>query len=316
MKKLAMIVGLSLIFALYSCGVGDSKKEEKNAGKAQSSSAKTVTFSTKYLSIELPSGWVVSQYGAHNAEGFSIFSFIAGSSGGDLRDGFNKDHEVISEDTETTVDGLPAVTRKQKYMQNEVKILRTWIIDDGKNLISFNVAAPEKVFNDDKANELVKKVIVTNHYDTNSGEEKTSNKMAKPAEFPQKTFNEISDIFSENAVLSDEKIANAVKALKALKGFEGTVDDNRGMAIADSVAKANGVDNFEELTTKILPTAYTAVTVLKLMEETESYNNDVKRNMAMDMIKGFVTQNNISAADLKYTYDNWDKVAELMQFEK
>ncbi len=315
MKKLALIVGLSLIFGLYSCGGGDSKKEEKNAGKAQSSN-KTVTFSTNYLSIELPAGWVVSQYGAHNAEGFSIFSFSKGRSGGDLRDGFNKDHEVISEDTETTVDGLPALTRKQKYMQNEVKILRTWIIDDGKNLISFNVAAPEKVFNDKTAEELVKKVVIKNHYKTKGDEGKKAAKVTKPAAFPQKTFNEVSDIFSENTVLSDETIANSVKALKALKAFEGAMDDSRGAAIADSVVKANGIDNLEKLTTKILPTAYTTITVLKLMEKAESSDNDVERNMAMDMIKSFVTQNNISAADLKYAYDNWDNVAELMRFEK
>ncbi len=314
MKKGHMIIlAFSAVLIMYSCG--GNKEGAKKETAQQVTIKKSVTFTNQYLSIELPGDWKVSQYGAHNNEGLSIFSFKAGNSGDNMKDAFNKDHEPIGEIEETTVDGLPALTRKQKFMQNEMKISRVWLIDDGRNIISFNVAAAENVFNDKKAQKLVEKVKVKNHYtDNNQKAQKAS--MVKPNDFPQKTVIEIADIFSQNTVLNDESIEKSIKAFKILKKFNGQVDESRKTAIADSILKANGIDDFEKITTQVIPVAFSSLSILKLMEKAESSDNEIEHNMAVDMIKSFITQNNVSEADLKYTFNNWDKVLELTKFEE
>jgi hypothetical protein len=318
MKNLMMILGLGIVLTFYSCGGGDnSKKKSEKEDVQKNSAAKMTEFSNEYLSIELPGHWSISsEFGAHNDEGLSMFTFKAGDSGTDLPEVFNKDQEAIGEVSETVVDGLPAVTRKQKFMQNEMKISRTWLIDDGKNVISFNVAAPENSFDENKAQELIKKVKIKNHYTNDNGNKNTADKIARPAAFPQKTINEISDNFSQNTVLSDEGIENALKALNALNSFKGQVDDNRKAEIADSILAANGIEDFNKLTAEVIPTAFASMTILKLMEKAESPSNEAEGKMAKEMIKAFVSQNKISAADLKYTYDNWDKVKELTKYEE
>ncbi len=147
----------------YDAGMDSlAKIEESNTDDNQetiSTEQDIKTFETAYISVSLDNNWTVTGSGAHNNDGYSVFSYVVDSSG-DIYKDFNQDHKQIGEITETTVDGMPAVTRIQEYKSNEIMRSRAYLIYDGKNIIAVTVAAPQEVYNDDTAKAIAEHISV------------------------------------------------------------------------------------------------------------------------------------------------------------
>lgn len=127
MKKTVFIFAIALTSLFFvSCGGSDNEEQTKETEKTGPN-----IYKGNYLSFELEEDWDTSPNSAHNTKtGHSIFSFGVYSSG-DIHNDFLVDHEQIGEITETIVDGMPALTRLQKYKQKEMRIGRVWLIYNG-----------------------------------------------------------------------------------------------------------------------------------------------------------------------------------------
>ena len=309
MKKLTLILTIfSLSVILWSCG-GDKSDKTTSEQTEKTDNATTKIFSNKYLSVELTGNWTISKYGASNDEKYSLFSFKEENTS-NIYDAFNKDFEQIGDITETTVDGMPAVTRIQKFMQNEMKTSRVWLIYDGVNIISFNVAAPEKIFDDEIAKSIVSKVKILNKGQNVELPTKEKSEFVKPTEFPEQTLNDLKDVLIEDSFLSKTIIQNALKTFTALQDYDTLkvqdLNKEARMTIADSAANANEFSNINEVFNKVLKPSLTCATVLSMIEKDNSQN---KINSIF--LKDFLSQNKLSYADLKCTYENWDLIMEL-----
>ena len=309
MKKLTLILTIfSLSVFLWSCG-GDKSDKTNSEKTEKTENTKTKTFSNKYLSVELTGDWTISKSSAKNSAQYSLYSFKEENTS-NIYDAFNKDLEQIGDITETTVDGMPAVTRIQKFMQNDMKTSRVWLIYDGVNIISFNVAAPEKIFDDKIAKSIVAKVKILNKGQNVKLPTKEKSEFVKPAEFPEQTLNNLKDVLVKDSFLSETIIQNALKTFTTLQDYDTLkvhdLNKEARMAIADSIARLNGFDNVNVMFTKVLQPSLTCATVLGMIEKGGSQDNT-----NLMFLKDFLSQNKLSYADLKCTYENWDLIMEL-----
>jgi hypothetical protein len=307
MKKAALVVFAVILSAMFliSCGgdkSGDSvrKSESSNDGSAK-------IYKTDELSIELGNDWTVSRDGAHNSK-YSIFAYLARNTG-NIYDSFNQDHEQVGEISETTVDGMPAVTRLQKFRQNEVKMSRVWLIYDGKNIIALTVAASENIYDDNFARELISKTKIL-HKGNNvklpvEGERVTdnTNKYKKPSSFPEEFVRSLNDVLVSDAVLTEENMNNAVKVVETIQKMSGSEEKDKN-EIINNVAKEQGFSDFDDMMNKTLKPSILSATVLSMIEKNNS-------EAVKTILKALLGENKLSYADLKFTYDHWDEVMNL-----
>lgn len=301
MKKTAIIITVFAFLSILviSCGSDKSNDSSQEQDKAENSSVKA--FSDQYLSVDLGDDWTVSEYGAHNRT-YSIFSFKVDSKG-NIYDDFNKDHEQVGEVSETTVDGMPAITRLQKFMQNSMKKGRVWLIYDGTNVISFNVAADENKFDDAMAQSIATKVKILNKGQNVKLPTSKKAEFSKPDTFPEETINKLGDALSDNNLLTEETINKAMAVLKTMG--QTNKEELKGNA-ADSIASQYGFSGLNDMLDKTLKPAITCATILNMIKNSKGQKTD-----ATEFLKDFVSQNQVSVADLKFTYAHWDLVMKL-----
>jgi hypothetical protein len=313
MDKVKVIIAALLFASLFFTACGGDKSGDSPQKSKKSNDGTSKVFKTDNLSITLDGDWTVSEYGAHNSKGYSVFSFLAGNSG-NIYDDFNQDHEQVGEITKTTVDGMPAVTRRQKFQQNEMKMSRVWLIYDGKNVINFSVSASENIYDDKIAQELVSNVEILHKgsdvklpvNEGTSAEGAAQEKIyAKPASFPEEVIVSLKDVLSADAILSEKKMNDAIKVINVLQKMEDNGDnDNNRDEIVNKVAKDNGFSDFEDLMNSTLQPSLLSATVLSMIEKDKS-------GAAAPILKAMLGQNKLSYADLKFTYDHWDLVMQL-----
>jgi len=312
MKKTTLIfVGIALaILLLPSCG-NSNKQSETNSSNTKDTKqvSEKKVFETENISVRLDNDWTITSSGAQNNDDYSVFSFIVNSSGNIYND-FNNDLEQIGEVTETTIDGMPAITRKQKFQQNETKLSRVWLIYNGENVLSFNVAAPENIFDDKVAKSIASKVKILHKGKNVQLPVDGKSKYMKPEIFPKNTINKFKDVLSSDNSLTIDLMNNAIKTLSALQSIDETkianLSKDEKMAIADSIYSSHGFANIDEMLDKTLKPTIICATILTMIDKKKT-----DENVMVPFLKDFISQNEVSFEDLKFTYDNWDLVMKL-----
>jgi len=308
MKKIVFILAIAFAStALISCGGSNDEDNQQT----EENETKQSVYKDSYVSIELDNDWNVNDGGARNeTTGYSIFSFGVYSSG-DIHEDFLVDHEQIGEITETTVDGMPAVTRLQKYKTNEMRMGRVWLIYDGTDIVSFNVDAPENEFNDDVAQEIIAKVTVLNKGENVKLPKKEGKTYFKPEEFPEDIINNFSEYLSTDVILTEENVKNAIVLMDTLINFDTTgvnaLSDEQKNALADSINQEYGFDNMQNMIDITYKPVMASIMFLALFENHDD-NNPIADELIIDMLK----QNSVSKEDIKFTYDNWEIISELL----
>ena len=307
MKKLVFIFAIALTSLFFaSCGESDNVEQTKETEKTGPN-----IYQGEYLSFELGEDWNTSPNSAHNTKtGYSIFSFGVYSSG-DIHNDFLADHEQIGEVTETVVDGMPALTRLQKYKQKEMRIGRVWLIYNGTDIISFNVDAPEKEFDDEVAQEIITKVKVINKGENVKFPEKEKKTYFRPEKFPEEILNNFSEYLATDVILTEENVKNAIVLMDTLKNLDTTgisaLSEEQKDALADSINQAYGFDNTQNMVDLTYKPIMSSIVFLALFENHDD-NNTVADELIIDMLK----QNSVSKEDIRFTYDNWDLITELL----
>ena len=135
----------------------------------------------------------------------------------------------------------------------------------------------------------------------------SKSKFVKPAGFPEETFAELTEVLSDKSYLNDAKMDNAVKMFVEVKQLTGldSLSKDESTAKLDSMAKLYEFADFDEVITGTISPAMLSATILSLAAKSEGQTG------SQTMLKAFLSQNPLSLDDLKYTYDNWDKVMSL-----
>ncbi len=302
MKNVLIIITVFTFLSVFVVSCGQKKNDNSSHKTNTIENSTSKKYSDKYLSVDLSNDWSVSEYGAHNKT-YSIFSFKVDSRG-NIYDDFNKDHQQIGEISKTTVDGMPAITRLQKYMQNKMKKCRVWLIYDGKNVISFNVAADENVFNDAEANSIMAKVKILNKgKNVKLPTKQNKEEYSKPDSYPADVIAKLKDVLSEDSILTEESLNNAMNAIIKMQQID-KADSND--SVINSIVTKYGFSSLDELLNKTLKPATTCAFIMNMIKNSADQQLD-----NISFIKDFILQNKVSAADLKFTYEHWDLVMKL-----
>ena len=301
MKKTAIFFMMFAFSSMLIISCGSDKSNDASQTTEETNNASAKAYSDQYLSVDLGDDWIVSEYGAHNNT-YSMFSFKVDSKG-NIYDDFNKDHEQVGEVSETTVDGMPAITRLQKFMQNTMKKGRVWLIYDGTDVISFNIATDENNFDDAVAKSIAAKVKILNKGQNVKLPTSKKAEFSKPDTYPEATINKLSDALSDNNLLTEEIINKAIDALSSMQQMnKDEFNDN----VADSIAVQYGFGGLNDMLDKSLKPATTCAAILNTIKNSEEQNTDIT-----EFLNGFISQNPVSAGDLKFTYEHWDLVMKL-----
>jgi hypothetical protein len=314
MKSLTSIFSVSVFLFMFSCGGGSSSSSEEISTSDTGDKSAVNVYPSEGLSIKLNSDW----NGKSGPKNHSLYSYIMEGSGdiyADIEDPYS---ETLEEANEVIVDGLPALTVKRKFMANESKVARKWFIYNGTDLIEFTVEAPEADFDDQLAGSIIKDVKITNRGEgvvlpTN----KKGKEYNKPASFPDKMAEQLADLFSDEATLSDEVMTNAGNAMVAIKAYgernvKIELGDNAPVEILDSLVMLNGFENWNELK-NVMSVSFTSLAaVIPFMSDLENMEEGSNYSMTMDVVRSSISDYNISLEDLKYTYDNWQKVTDFL----
>ena len=75
MDKVKVIIAALLFASLFFTACGGDKSGDSPQKSKKSNDGTSKVFKTDNLSITLDGDWTVSEYGAHNSKGYSVFSF-------------------------------------------------------------------------------------------------------------------------------------------------------------------------------------------------------------------------------------------------
>ena len=126
----------------------------------------------------------------------------------------------------------------------------------------------------------------------------------KPDAFPGETFAKLKEVLSDNSKLDETKLNKTLRLFDDINdqaGLEGLSEEGKGAKI-DSIAKQYDFASLDDAITGTIQPALLSATILTLVTKTEG------KTGSEQMLKAFLSQNPISLQDLKFTYDNWDKV--------
>ncbi len=126
----------------------------------------------------------------------------------------------------------------------------------------------------------------------------------KPDAFPEETFAELTEVLSNNSKLDETKINKTLQLFDDINGKAGLegLGEEAKKAKIDSIAKQYDFASLDDAITGTIQPALLSATFLTLISKTEG------KTGSEEMLKAFLSQNPISLQDLKFTYDNWDKV--------
>ncbi len=131
----------------------------------------------------------------------------------------------------------------------------------------------------------------------------THTKYVKPDEFPEEILTELSDVLSDKSYLDDITLNKTLQMFYDIQHSKmENMSDEQKKAKLDSIASAYDFKNFEDVLNNSVKPALFSVTVLSIIAKTKEQTG------SKVLLKGILSQNPISLQDIRFTYDNWDKV--------
>lgn len=139
---------------------------------------------------------------------------------------------------------------------------------------------------------------------------KTKSKYVKPTDFPEKLFANLSDVLSDKSFLNDSTLNNTIKILSELQSINNMKDlsEEAQKAKSDSIIKSFEYYSIDDLMNKSVSPAVLSASILTMANDI-----DPDKNIEGSFFKDFLSQNPVSLNDLKFTYENWDKVLKLSE---
>ncbi len=314
MKKITLFMSLTALLILSACGGNSGNATNKDSGQNQSKSV-IYKSSEGILTCTLPSDWKSNGNGPDN---FKMYGGIYKWSSKDIYKDIKHNYgfEPIDKVTKVQVDGLPALTIKEKFMQNVEKIKRTWMVYNGIDIIEIVVQSNTANWNDNVAKNIISKVKINKrakNVTLSKSAEKDNNKnnYIKPQSFPEEYFKSIQGVFSSKKLLNENNINNGISMFKEIQNIDTTnmhgQSDEQMTKLFDNIAAKYGFSDLNNAINQTVTPAFLSVSILSMSSRVQSgkFGN-------YDFIKDFIRQNPISYDDLKFSYDNWDKIMELV----
>jgi hypothetical protein len=164
--------------------------------------------------------------------------------------------------------------------------------------------------NSDSSNEKVIKTEQTEQVQETIKIEETKSKYVKPTDFPEKLFSDLSDVLSDKSFLNISTLNNTIEIFSELQNINTLKDLSEEIKKAklDSIIKSFEYSSLDDLMNKSVQPVLLSASILTIVSDI-----DPDKNVENSFIKDFLSQNPVSLNDLKFTYENWDKVMKLSE---
>ncbi len=315
MKKQIFSFVLILSIFMWSCGGSTDKEAISDVDNEQSGSYVAID---GLITAEMPDDWTKDGKGPNT---FSMYSFLM-DEGSDMHKDIIHDYgfPVIDKVAKVKVDGLPALTLKEKFSQNEAMIGRTWLIYNGTVVINVTVQSEEANWDDAVAKQIIALVKISQREaNVQLPAPIEDSRFMRPETYPEKALAKFDEHYVENSILTLENIQASINIYKA---FNDSTNKSEGLSeeqkkeFVEEIVTSNGLKSSEEYL-KILTVTATCLKLIKLAVEL----NDLKENseaykMSYVITTAIITQGNINKDDIRFFYDNWDISTECIKLHK
>jgi hypothetical protein len=142
----------------------------------------------------------------------------------------------------------------------------------------------------------------------------SNSKYVKPADFPEKLFADLSDVLSDKSFLNDRTLNNTIEILSELQNINNMkgLSEEAKKIKSDRIIKSFEYYSIDDLMNKSVKPAVLSASILTMANDI-----DPDEKIGGPFFKDFLSQNPVSLHDLKFTYENWDKVVKLSEpFDK
>lgn len=306
MKK-SILFTLIFSMLLWSCG---SSEESETDSENTTNEEQTGEFTASggLVKANLPEGWTKDGKGEN---GFKIYSYLL-DEGTDIHKAIKHDYGFpdIDEVKEVTVDGLPALTLKEKMMQNEAMICRAWLVYTGSKIVNITVQSPEAAWDDAVAEKVISTVKITERESSVELPKPAENPIfIKPDEFPEEVLAMFESDFSETPTLTAEVIENSLKTNTAIKetvkNNSDLSNDNKTLLI-DSLAKAQGFESVEAYI-KVPAVAESCFKIINAYNDLKDMDKGGQEyKMSHSIVSSVISQVGVAKDDVRFVYDNWE----------
>ena len=315
MKKQTFLFVLILSVFMWSCGGSTDEEATSDENTEQGGSYAAID---GLITAEMPDDWTKDGKGPNT---FKIYSYLM-DEGSDMHKDIIHDYgfPVIDEVAEVKVDGLPALTLKEKFSQNKEMIGRTWLIYNGTVVINVTVQSEEANWDDAVAKKMIALVKVS--------QREANVKLPKPMEeeqfilpesFPEDLIAQFDEHYSENPVLTLESVQASIAIHKVLKDSEeqtNALSDEQKKEFVETTVTSNGFQNTDEYV-KIGVITSTCFQLIKSLEGLKDIDeSSVDYKLSYDVLQSIITQGNINKDDIRFVYDNQEISKECVKVHK
>ena len=312
MRKLTVLFLLSLSVCMFSCGGG--AKDKSNNGEEQSNISIMFSAEDGLITAELPEGWQIDGSGP---DYFKLYSYIMDNTGDIHKDIIDPYAEILDEVKQVKVDGLPALTKKEKFQQNKAMISRTWLVYNGIDIICVVVQSDMTKWKDEVADNIIS-LIKINKREENPILPGTveKGKYIRPDSFPEQVAESFNEHYSQKSTMltleNIQKSTNIYLALKEIKKENIDFSDEASKFVLDSVSKANSIEDSKTFLYTV-KTTIAAIDIIKSFTKLKDIAVDSEDyKMSFNFVKSMVIQTETSKEDLIFVYNNWDACKELV----
>ncbi|MFP4664796.1 MAG: hypothetical protein ACLFM1_10250 [Bacteroidales bacterium] len=319
MKRFPLIITIFTLAMFSACGGGESSddsKQEKQQGKDK---AEQTDFSAKggLITGDIPDKYTIEGEGIRADGDHKLYIMIDNDR--DFYKIMEYGHaEILDENTETDVNGLPALTNKHKYQANGDMIARTWLVYNGIDQIQITVQAPAENWDDAVADDLISHIKINEREDNvNLPVKKEDEKHIRPDEFPEAGVDVFAEAYSDEQHLSKEFIQKIMETYIALQEMEADTSNMAAEDIGnmkDSIMQdAYGWESDQDFYKGLgyCLSAYDFMTDYASLQDMDAESDDYK--IMKDIMMTATKQMGFSKADVRFVYDNWELCKELFK---
>lgn len=316
MRNFALLFMVVFFLGLFSCGSGSEDKAKNEEEQTTGNTVGEYSDADGVVTANLPDGWKNDGTGP---DSFKLYSYIMDNTGDIHKDIVTDDWvDLLDKVKEVNVDGLPALTKKEKFQQNQEMISRTWLVYNGTDIICVVVQSEKEKWDDSVASNILSRIKINKRKGNVSLPEPVEKeKFIRPESFPEIIAESFNEHYVNNpAILSIENIEKSTQIYLAIKelGEENlNYSDDASKLVIDSVVNANGLEDSQVFleTIKVSFVSFDLIKAFTELKKIESGSETYK--LSYDMIKSMIIQTEISKEDIDFVYNNWEKCKEFVK---
>ncbi len=309
MKNLALLFIIVSFLGLFSCGDGSEDKSKNEEEQSTNNNiADEYSAADGLITANLPEEWKNDGTGP---DSFKLYSYIMDNTGDIHKDIIDNYAELLDEVKEVNVDGLPALTKKEKFQQNQEMISRTWLVYNGIDIICIVVQSYTENWDDNVADNILSQIKINKRKGNVSLPESIEKaKFIRPESFPETIAESFNEHYVNNpTILSIENIDKSAKIFLALKGLGKenlNYSDDVSKLVIDSVVNANGLEN-SQVFLETIKVSFVSFDLINAFTELKKIDKDSESyKTSYDIIKSMIIQTEVNKEDILFVYNNWD----------